>query len=431
VLTWRAVDAAPHPEEPMSPDATEYLPSIRVTAKATWENVFKRVEDALADKGRESWVIKEAVAQATRGLKPDDHERRRRAIYYWVLDNIEPEGDMFEEASHIIAGKRGDRSRAFVAMLKAAGYKSRLALVHPSGADDTEGALPSLKLFSELIVQVAGDGMIHLGEEYAAYGYLSPQLRSRPVVFIDTAQQTRIGTGAVSHDTQYVDIDLTLSPDGTAAGSVRETLKGATAVQWRMGLETNDEVELRRMFQGAYLATAIPGAVLTDLRIHDKENRNVPLVIEYDVYIPGFAKRNGNLLRAEAPFRTELRKRTGGLPMRTTPLVLAMHADKSVDLKLTLPEGMKVVLGEDFTEAVTSPWGEARREQAVSEGQARLKYRTMLDVDRVPPSQYLKFLLFARKVDRISNLDFKLSTGDSGPEAVEKSEPEEEEPAVE
>ncbi len=425
VLTWRAVDAAPHPEEPLSPNATEYLPSIRVTAEATWENVFRRVEDTLADKGRLSWVVEEAVAQATRGLSPEAHERRRRAIYYWVLDNIEPGGDMFEEASHIIASKRGDRSRAFTAMLKAAGYKSRLALVHPSGGDDTEDALPSLKLFDELIVQVANDGMIHLGQEYASYGYLPPQLRSRPVVFIDTVQQTRIGTGTISHDSQFVDIALSLGPDGTASGSVRETLQGATAVQWRQGLESNDASELQRMFQGAYLATAIPGAVLTDLRILEKENRNVPLVIEYDVVIPGFAKKSGNLLRVEAPFKTELRKRTGGLPMRTTPLVLAMHADKSVDLRLTLPEGMAVVLGDDFTEAVSSAWGEARREHAVSEGRARLKYRTLLDVDRVSPAQYVKFLLFARKVDRISNLDFKLSATDSGEaETVESLGPE-------
>jgi hypothetical protein len=167
------------------------------------------------------------------------------------------------------------------------------------------------------------------------------------------------------------------------------------------------------MFQGAYLATAIPGAVLKDLEIEEKENRNVPLVLSYEVEIPAFAKKSGETRRVEVPFKTSLRKQSGGLPMRQTPLVMTQHADKSVDLILEIPEGMSAVLWDDFNDAEASTWGEIRREKMVQGNRVRLSYRTVLDVDRVPPEKYVAFLLFARKVDRLSNMDFVLTEGET------------------
>ncbi len=408
VLTWKTRDAVPHPEEPLSPVATEYLPSSRVAANATWENLRAQMNDLLADKNRNSAVLQRAVAEALQGTDPMDHRAMKRALYRWVMDNIEPAGDLFEEASHIVAAHAGNRARAFAALMGAAGYEARLVMIQPEGTDATPNPIPSLKLLGEEGVYVPEDGFMDFLHEYAPYGFLAPRLRHRPVLFLDTGEWKRTKGGSVPHDIQKITFSVSLDEEGGATGHVREELRGVFAAEWRRGLQTNNEVERDRMFQGAYLATAIPGAVLKKLTVLGRDNRDAPLVLEYDVDIYNLAEREGKGFRVEMPYATNVGKQTGGLPDRTTALVLGMHVEKSVAVTIEAPKGYQVTPVVDNGKSVRGEWGSATRTVKIEGDRASLGYELRLDAPRVEADRYEAFLGFVQSMDRVSKMTLRI-----------------------
>lgn len=408
VLTWKTRDAVPHPEEPLSPDATEYLPSIRVAVNATWENLRAQMNDLLADRNRSSLVLQRAVAEALDGVDPADHRARRRALFRWVMENIEPAGDLFDEASNMVAAHAGNRARAFIALMAEAGYEARLVMIQPDGTDATPHPVPSLKLLGEEGVYVPEDGFMDFLHEYVPYGFLSPRLRHRPVLFLDTGEWKRTGGGSVPHDIQKVTFSVTLDEEGGAAGHVREELRGVFAAEWRRGLQSNNEVERDRMFQGAYLASAIPGAVLKKLTISGRDSLDAPLILDYDIDIYGFAEKEDDGFRVEMPFATNVGKQTGGLPDRTTALVLGMHVKKSVDVTLVPPEGFRVTPVVNNGKNVRGEWGSATRQVTLDGEKASLAYDVRLDAARVEADRYEAFLGFVQSMDRVSKTSVRI-----------------------
>ena len=408
ILTWRTRNAAPYPSEPLSPNATEFLPSIRITAKAGWNALFKRINDQLADKDKGSHVMAEAVAEAVRGVDPGDLDAKRRAIYRWVVAHIEPVQEMLGQASHIIAERTGSRARAFAAMLRFAGLFARLVLVKAAGEDETPKPVPSIQLFSNLLVDVGKGELIDLSSEYAPYGFLPSELRHRPARYVDSGALFHTGGGGVPHDTQYVVMAMTLQADGSAVGRITETMTGSLAAGWRSGLEKNHEREQKRIFQGAYLAAAIPGAVLKQLRIKGQKDAEAPLVFQYDVVIPDFGRTRGNSTRVELPFVTNLGKQAGGLPLRETDLVMGVHIEKRVDASIVLPKGEILLKGSENDAHRTTEWGAFSRYERFADGKVELGYQTQLDVDRVSPDAYQRFLTFARHVDEHSQLTMRV-----------------------
>ena len=407
VITWRTRTPAPYPSEPLSPSAVAFLPSIRVASRTSWDALFRRINDQLADKRRIGHVVRAAVHEATAGIPANDAPARRRAIYRWVTRNIDPSRDMFEEASHIIARKAGNRARAFAAMLKASGDDARLVLVMPGGEDETPGALPSVKQFYLLLAAVPGDGLVDLSNEFVPYGFLSGRLRHRPFRYVDTGEIGRTTGGAVPRDVQEVSVSLTLSKEGDAAGRIRERLSGSLAGEWRAALEKAGESDYQRLFQSTYLAEAVPGARLTQLDIRGLKDSEAPLIFEYDVVVPGFAIPKGeDELMVKLPFATNFSKQSGGLPTRLTPLVLSLYVAKTVDTSIRMPSGMHAVWSGPPERTETTSWGSVRRTVLSAENTFYVKFDTSVDVFRVEPSDYTGFLAFSKDVDLLSETSF-------------------------
>lgn len=410
VITWKTQNASPYPSEPLSPSAVELLPSIRITAFASWENIFKQINEQLADKDQIGHIIRDTVRDVLKGIAPSNHRARRKAIYRWVTRHIEPSQNMFEKASHIIARKSGSRARSFVAMLRAAGYSPRLALVMPSGEDETPSAEPSLNRFYLPLVYVPDDGFIELGNESAPYGFLPAVLRNRPLRFADTGERSKTDGGARPRDEQHVVVSLKISAKGDAIGRIRETFTGSLAVNWRSALEKNKKADRRRLFQSAYLSEALPGASLIRLDIEGLKNPDRPLCFEYDVAVSGFASADGeNSLYIKLPYETNFGKQSGGLPSRITPLTLSLHATKTVETTLDIPTGMRFVEDKDAEQSADRSWGHASRGIRITGNKAVAKFETTVDIDRIEPEEYEAFLAFAKKVDRASNISLRFT----------------------
>ncbi len=404
IRTWQTRGTLPYPAEPLAPDATEFLPSVRIVTQASWENILSRMKDLLADKERQTRHTEEALAKATKGISSTDHLQRRKAIYYFVMNSIVPEGNLFDQASHIITRKAGNRTRAFISLLRAAGYKPRLGLVKPSGADETEPAAPQFGLYSHSTVLVPEDGWVSLIEDHAPYGYLPPELRHRPAILIDNNERVTTDGGSQPIDKQTIEMSFNLLSNGQAAGSVKESLTGILAARWRSEFERNRGIDRDKRFEETYLSSAIQGARLEHLGIENLDNPQKPLILNYQVAVPGFARMEGSALIIEAPHPLTLVKQAGGLPARATPLVLAARVNKKVTASISLPRGYTAKIATPSINPISSEWGTATSWHEVKGRVARFGYEAGLFTDRISVLEYPAFLDFARSVDRLSEL---------------------------
>ena len=409
ILIWKTRNATPYPEEPLSPDASEYLPSIRVASNANFENLFNRVSDQLADKDRNSHIIETAIIDATKNLESKDIASLQYAIYRWIMENIASQQDTLGEASHMIADRAGNRARIYAAMLKSINLPARLVLVKSIGEDETENAVASLQLFTHLLVDIGENKIIDLSSEHAPFGFISPALRNRPMRYLDNGAPANTGNGTIKRDSQDIEISLVVDSRGAATGEITETLTGALAAQWRSGLEKNHDLEQKRIFQGAYLGMAIPGATLKTLDIIGQKTPETPLIFKYSVIVPNFAHQEGDLWRIEVPFSTNMGKQTGGLPTRVTDLVMGLYISKSVAATITLPYGSRVLKTTPIP-SQDSPWGTISHTMSSIDENVTLKYRTKADIPRVSPQIYSRFLEFANEVDKTSKLTFRYET---------------------
>jgi tetratricopeptide (TPR) repeat protein len=402
-LTWKTRNASPHPSFPLAPSAVEYLPSIRITSSASWDTIFARIRDQIAGKDRIGHVINDVVDSALKGIDKNDHAARRRALYRWVTTHIETSRDMFEEAGHIIARKSGNRARAFAALLKAAGYSSRLALVMPGGEDETKNAVPSVKSFYRLVVDVSGEGFVDLGSEFVPFGFLPDELRNRPLRYVDTGELSTTGAGTPAYDSQAIAVSIKIKETGDAALRIKETIQGDQAGQWREAIEKVLPSDYERLFQGEYVANVLPGAELIRLNIEGLNDQEASLIFDYDVVIPKFARaEENNKFLVHLPFSTDFSKQSGGLPTRTVPLVLSVHARRTVETTIEIPATFQLIPDTSFAETVRETWGIAERSIVASDSKVVISLKNEMNVDRVPPEKYASFLSFVRKADQIS-----------------------------
>ncbi|MDJ0761417.1 MAG: tetratricopeptide repeat protein [Myxococcota bacterium] len=404
ILIWRTRSSLPAADEPLSPAPVEFLPSIRVTANATWDMIFERMRDLLADKIALSRHIADAVDLATGGISVKHQHDRMRAIYNWVMENIEPGDDRFESASHIIARRSGNRARAFAAMSDAAGYRSRLAIVKPHGADDAIPKTPEYRDYSDLLVHVSDHGWITLDIDRAPLGYLPPDLRYRPVRFIDTGKADSTNGGRLPRDTQHIKMKWIISSDGRATGEIQETLSGSQAIEWRDGFEAISSSDRAQFFMEHQLSSELNGAHLTQFDIEHLADPDQPLVLSYRVEMARFTVADGNADRITMPFPMTLSRQIGGLRTRTTPLVVAAWLDRTVDAVIEIERPCQPAQFEPGTETTQSPWGHIKRTQQRQGQTLRISYTTHLNADRISPQTYPAFLSFARQLDSISKL---------------------------
>ena len=138
--------------EPASVAAREFIPSINWGVNASWGGFLGGLRDVLADR---NVVDREARRMATEiiGNASSDGEKARR-IYYWLLENVENNNDVFGQAAAMIAGRTGNRARALHYMLGLVGVRSSLVLGRGFGNDQTESELADEETYSNLIVRL-------------------------------------------------------------------------------------------------------------------------------------------------------------------------------------------------------------------------------------------------------------------------------------
>lgn len=404
VLRWRVDQSQPLVPEPASVAAREYIPSINWGINATWGRFLGGLRDVLADR--------EIVDPAARGLArrvvgnaTSDREKARR-LYYWLLENVENNNDVFGQAAEMLAGRTGNRARILHYLLGLLQVPSKLVLVRSFSADQTRSEVADEDTYSNLLVML-GDGEDTTYLQPAArgvpFGYISPALRGEDGLVLvparDSEEVARIEVPPATgeEDTRRIEILADVAADGSATVQVVETFRGHEAIEWRTDLEGVPEAMIEQRFEEAYVARLLNGGSLESLTITGREDAEQPLVLRYTARVPALARRTGSGFVLPGLFPTMLTPRFARVAERTTTQIVGPPLHLDVIVRVRTPGGAP----QTSLAPVSLEAAGARFQMRAEVKQDHLVIERRLDVPllRVEPDAYPGWAAFCRAVD--------------------------------
>lgn len=403
-LRWRVDRSLPRQREPLSVNAREFLPSVNLGVGATWDQLRTSFADILADRNVEDPAARRLVQNVLRELPRDaDDMDRARALYAWVLANIEPADDAFGSAPRMLSGRTGSRARVLHYLYGLADIPSDIVVVRTLTADQTRSPLPDDETYSTLLVRIGPQNApiyISTNQRGTPFGYVAPALRGQDaMVLAADGGMVRIPERTVVDDRRTIELEADLAEDGSARIAVKETFTGLSAIGWRNDLEGVPAAELEERFEAAYVARMFPGAELRALEITGRDALDGPLVMEYAFDIASLGHRERDDFILPPLFPTQLAPTYAQVPSRETTQVVA-GADIVTTLRIHLPNGATATnLPEPVT--VEGP-GNARYSSGASlaDGWVVVNRRVDVRLMRVEPGAYAALASFCRQADQ-------------------------------
>ncbi|HEY6879278.1 MAG TPA: DUF3857 domain-containing protein [Polyangiales bacterium] len=405
VLRWTARQSRALSPEPASIATREFLPSINLGVKVSWAAYVESLRDLLIDKDVYDPAAQEFVLKLLGDKVNAPASTRAALLFRWVTEQIEASNEVFGAAPAMLAARTGSRERVLKYMLGLAGIESELVLARGIEADHSDAALPDPETFGYLVLRVAtedGPRFIHAGARHAPYGYLPAQLRGeRGLVVNDKAELTQLPAGDLEGELRTIELDVTLSPQGEAKVQVRETHRGASAIEWRNDLDQIPAGELESRFAQQYAANVIPGARMSELKVIDRDKPEQPLVLEYALDVADLGQRSGTQQRIGGLFPSMLAPRYARSGSRTTTEIIAPPQALEVRTTIHLPKGARV-LSLPKAGTLTHPSHAKFETRADNQRDVLSLTRSLrVPVARVTPAEYPGFATFCRTADAL------------------------------
>lgn len=404
VLRWTAEQSRALTPEPNSVAAREFLPSINLGVKVSWEAYLESLSDLLVDKEVYDPAAHEFVLQLLGKEVDAPASTRARVLYRWVTDQVESTDEVFGSAPAMLSARTGNRERILKYMLKLAGIPSELVLGRGAEADHSDAKLPDPETYGYLLLRVAtenGPVFLHAGARHAPFGFLPPPVRGEPALVVNARAERTTTPPDEGRDGRSIDIEVTLASQGHAKLHVRETHRGGTAVEWRNDLDGIPEAELDARFEQSYLGSVVPGARLTELKFEARADPEAPLVIDYTLETEQLGQLSGNQQRIAGLFPALLAPRYARIGARTTTALIGPSQALEVNTRLALPKGARVV---SLPKAGTLKLGANASFSARAElggEQVSLTRTLRLPLLRVTPEEYPAFANFCRGADAL------------------------------
>jgi hypothetical protein len=334
--------------------------------------------------------------------------RRLETLFRTVCSQIRQVGrsdDLSEPASHILARREGNRLVLLTALLRVLGHRPRVLLVRTVGNSQVDYQLPNRTTYRHGLVSLdVGGQRIYLdpSNRYNTFGTVYPFLQGTRALDITSPTRSDPFVSIPEDPGRYlareIQLDLALKEDGTLEGGGHERITTAQAAQYRRLLTSLSPGQRRQILQ-AGLGNYFSGAILEEHKITGLEDPDQPLVLEYRLKVPSFARRRGDTLVIQDgfyPYRLAASLITK--PERKLPLLLGDETRTDSHISLTLPKGARARLSQPvYLEAPLSTFS-----LAVSQKGNRLIIEKALQVKagRVPPKDYPAFRDFCQQVDR-------------------------------
>jgi tetratricopeptide (TPR) repeat protein len=410
VLHWKVTGSEPLTREPMSVPAREWVPSVNWGIGATWERFVEGIRDVLADRSKHDPAavrLAERVAGDAEGKV-----QAARALYYWVLEHVENNNNVFGQAASMLAQRTGNRARVLHYLYRLAGIESDLVLARDARTDQTRSRLADDSTYDHLLVRLRtdeGPRFVSTNQRGAPFGFLSPVLRGQDGLVLNSgATRVELPKTRKGQDRRSIRADVALESDGSARVEVVETFRGTGAVGWRKQLEGIAPATLEQRFGQQYVARLASGAQLRKLDVTALDNPEEPLMLQYTFEVPRLARKQGDRWRMSPLFPTNLARVYARTNERRTAQLIAPPVDVEVVTRIEVPDGGRVVgvpKSTQFEEFGASFQMKTVREERT----ARMERNVRIPMARLPPQEYPDFARFCRRASQAESREIALS----------------------
>jgi hypothetical protein len=406
VLDFYTDESLPLIAEPGSVSAREFIPSIRLGVRATFEALVDSFRDVLADRALFDPYYERMAKQIVGDAAPGDYKLRAQRLYDWVIENIENSNDVFAQAALMLRAKAGNRARVLHYLLNLVGVPAQLALARDFAGDRFDGAMADADTYDHLLVLVQQQGQealwLFVNERWAPFGFIPAPLRKQPALLLgEGAPKLTVSEGLLGPDVRKFAIDAKLETDGAARIDVTETLHGADAVAWRAQIEQIPQAELNRRIEQDYVSRLFPGASLEKLEVDAGEKASPDLALHYVVQVRNFARPVAGGLAVPSILPSEISANFARIAARKTTELIGNPLRTELDMMIKLPAGFALA-NPPAPEALTGDFGaKPLFSEKISADKSGLRLQRTLQVPamRIEPDVYPAFSNFCRKVD--------------------------------
>jgi len=403
LLSWRATDVAPPPEEPFSPPNQQLLPWVSYGFGVSWRDVGDSIRDrvlpALAG-SPELWTwassrLADAAPAAAVGRLLDA-----------LVDRVEAgdtEMTVRRTAGQSFSLKRGNRLGITAAVLIHAGWRVDLVMTRPLAFAGTGLKVPTFDAFPVPVLRVEKNGVtvwIDTTEGRRGAGHIRPVLQgsdgyvlplsdpSAPVRYLE--KLPRFPNPGLE---ERVGLDAAIGPSGAADATYTITLRGAQGERLYRMVDTVPRDRVETVYQQV-AARLFPGAEVVDGSV---ERRAGGVVLTLRFRLPDACTRTAAGMECRSlVLARPLSPRLASLPSRHYPLVLDLPILQRLELVLHAPPGWTP---RARARRLETRWGEVTEEVSAGGGTLRSVLELRIPAQVVSPADYPGFVRFCHAVD--------------------------------
>ncbi len=404
IAFFREHDLPPIAPEPDAAPLDEYAPFIQLGFGTNWSDLRDILRIGLDKACLPAPELKRALSQIAG--KGDPQERLRR-VFHWVTRNIRQAGEFAnfgEPAPHILLRREGNRLILLVALLREMGLSPRVYLARTSTDSHVDYRFPNPGTYRHGLVAVTTGGRtfwMDPGARFNAFDVLYPFVAGgRAVEVTSAAGANPFAKLPASHGRpliRSIGLEMTLAASGNLSGRGTESIPTAQAPAFRALLSSFSPNQRRQALE-AGLGNYFSGARLESYKIRNLADPDLPLVIEYDLSVPGFAHRQEDkLVIREGFYPYQLGQGMARSQSRSLPLMIGAETRTATSVVLRLPNGARPQLPPpaDFT----APLSKFSYRAGVQDGRLIIEKSLVVKAGRVAPADYPAFRDFCRRVD--------------------------------
>jgi hypothetical protein len=353
VYRW---DVAPSALPKASGDASSGDSDVVLTTFSSWDQLRKRTQDAFqVHPSSELWT------QASAAMKNSAHEQTapETAYYNFVATKIRTVDLPLDlgrfgkrHYSDVLSsgfGSPEDKIGLYTALTSRITPVKTLLV---TTADAPEKQLPRPSLFSQILVALDdGKHTIYLDPdlEVAPWGVIRPDLRGKRALEVGAkcageACWMKISGELPFSSTQRVNVDATITPDGTLNAKVKYSMRGDNELLLRMAFHQAPRDKWKEVAQLLSLSDGFRGKILSASASDPYATKNA-FTVEYEISQPKFVDWSKKPVRIPAPLPVltvpDVPGKAEGTD-KTSPIDLGTPLDVQTRVTLHLPSGTSV-----------------------------------------------------------------------------------------
>ncbi len=415
IYRWDARDVKPLPTEPKGPAVTEIAPYVHVSSFASWQELGRWYAQLIAPQFSLDDSLRRALDEVIAGKATD--EEKIQAIHQFVLRNTHYVALEFGiygykpyPVTQVYARRFGDckdKASLMIALLRAAGIKADIALVHTRRLGDIGEQATSIAVFNHAVVYVPQyDLWLDGTAEYAGSRELPLDDQGAMALTVaqdGSAQLRRIPVTLPLENYTHRQVQARITSDGKIEFTGSAYTRGEDAP----GLRREYEVaERQRDSVRNRLAEVLPSVRVDTVQVYGAHDLERDVTVKFSGEVEMFAGRRSLSLQTSWMPRSYVQT-LAPLPARAHDLLLPAPWTTEEELHFALPEGARLEsVPQDKT--LDTPFGTAAlRYQRQGNGlvvTTSVQFRKL----RITPSEYAAFRSFCAQVETAFRAEIKV-----------------------